>query len=69
MRRMRSFRCIGTSGRLGVVCAAESPTVPADGRQAEEHLGGAQAIYWEMGMHFWLEQVEAALGPPDRNSP
>jgi hypothetical protein len=38
-------------------------------QQAQEHLATATAMYREMGMDFWLEQVEAALGQPARNSP
>jgi len=26
-------------------------------------------MYRDMGMGFWLEKAEAALGPPQRNSP
>jgi len=38
-------------------------------QQAQDHLATATAMYREMGMDFWLEQAEAALGPPARNSP
>jgi tetratricopeptide (TPR) repeat protein len=37
--------------------------------QAQEHLITATAMYREMGMSFWLEKAEAALGPPHKNSP
>ena len=37
--------------------------------KAEEHLATATAMYREMGMSFWLEKAEAALGPPESNSP
>ena len=40
-----------------------------DQAKAEEHLATAMAMYREMGMSFWLEKAEAALGPPHRNSP
>src|SRR5262245_18330073 len=36
--------------------------------RAEEHLATATAMYREMGMNFWLENTEAAMGPPHRNS-
>jgi len=39
-----------------------------DWAKAEEHLASTKAMYREMGMSFWLEQAEAALGPPHRNS-
>ena len=38
-------------------------------QQAQEHLATATTMYREMGMSFWLEQAEAALGPPHKNSP
>jgi hypothetical protein len=37
--------------------------------QAREHLNTATTMYREMDMGFWLEQAEAALEPPHRNSP
>ena len=40
-----------------------------DRAKAEEHLAGAKAMYREMGMSFWLEKAEAALGLPRRSSP
>jgi predicted ATPase/class 3 adenylate cyclase len=40
-----------------------------DRPKAEEHLTTAAAMYREMDMRFWLEQAEAELGPPHRNSP
>jgi tetratricopeptide (TPR) repeat protein len=40
-----------------------------DQAKTEEHLATATAMYREMGMNFWLEKAEAALGPPHRNSP
>jgi tetratricopeptide (TPR) repeat protein len=40
-----------------------------DQAKAEEHLATATAMYREMGMNFWLEKTEAAMGPPHRNSP
>jgi tetratricopeptide (TPR) repeat protein len=40
-----------------------------DGVRAQEHLTTAATMYHEMGMNFWLEQAEAALGSPPRNSP
>jgi class 3 adenylate cyclase/tetratricopeptide (TPR) repeat protein len=40
-----------------------------DPAKSEEHLTTATAMYREMGMSFWLEKAEAALGPPDSNSP
>ena len=40
-----------------------------DRAKAQEHLTTAGTMYREMGMNFWLEQAEAALGPPARNSP
>jgi tetratricopeptide (TPR) repeat protein len=36
--------------------------------RAEEHLATATAMYREMGMNFWLENTEAAMGPPHTNS-
>jgi tetratricopeptide (TPR) repeat protein len=35
-----------------------------DGEKAHKHLTTASTMYREMGMSFWLEQAEAALGPP-----
>ncbi|MGH2628172.1 MAG: hypothetical protein ACRDHY_16155, partial [Anaerolineales bacterium] len=35
----------------------------------DEHLTTAAAMYREMDMGFWLEQAEAALGPPHGKSP
>jgi tetratricopeptide (TPR) repeat protein len=32
-------------------------------QQAQEHLATATTMYREMGMTFWLEKAEAALGP------
>jgi tetratricopeptide (TPR) repeat protein len=40
-----------------------------DGAKTQEHLTTATAMYREMGMSFWLEKAEAALGPPQGNSP
>jgi hypothetical protein len=43
-----------------------------DQAQAAEHLASsfiAATMYGEVGMTFWLEQAEAALGRPHRNSP
>jgi hypothetical protein len=40
-----------------------------DEAKAAEHLTTATTMYREMGMTFWLEQVEAALEPPHGNSP
>jgi DNA-binding NtrC family response regulator/tetratricopeptide (TPR) repeat protein len=40
-----------------------------DRATAQEHLMTAAAMYREMGMGFWLEKAEAALGPPHGNSP
>jgi hypothetical protein len=40
-----------------------------DRAKAERHLASATAMYREMGMNFWSEKVEAALGPPHRSSP
>jgi tetratricopeptide (TPR) repeat protein len=40
-----------------------------NGAKAEEHLATAVAMYREMDMTFWLEQAEAALGPPHGKSP
>ncbi len=40
-----------------------------DQAKAEEHLATATAMYREMDMGFWLEQAEAALGPPNEKSP
>jgi class 3 adenylate cyclase/tetratricopeptide (TPR) repeat protein len=40
-----------------------------DGAKAQEHLTTAATMYHAMGMSFWLEQAEAALGPPQTNSP
>jgi hypothetical protein len=34
-----------------------------DRGQAQEHLSIAMAMYREMGMTYWLEQVEAELRP------
>jgi len=42
---------------------------PSDPAKAEEHLATATAMYREMGMNFWMEKAEAAMGPPHRNSP
>jgi tetratricopeptide (TPR) repeat protein len=36
---------------------------------AQEHLTTATTMYREMGMTFWLEKAEAALGPPPRSAP
>jgi hypothetical protein len=41
----------------------------SDPAKVEEHLVIATAMYREMGMNFWLEKAEAAIGPPDRMSP
>ena len=38
-----------------------------DQAKAEEHLAGAKAMYREMGMSFWLEKAEAALGREPRS--
>jgi tetratricopeptide (TPR) repeat protein len=35
-----------------------------DGEKVHKHLTTASTMYREMGMSFWLEQAEAALGPP-----
>ncbi len=40
-----------------------------DSAKAKEHLTTAATMYREMGMNFWLEKAEAALGPPHTNSP
>ena len=40
-----------------------------DRAKAQEHLTTAGTMYREMGMNFWLEKAEAALGPPARHSP
>jgi hypothetical protein len=40
----------------------------SDPARAEEHLVIATAMYREMGMNFWLEKAEAALGPPDASA-
>jgi hypothetical protein len=40
-----------------------------DAEKAEEHLTTATTLYREMGMTFWLEQAEAAPGPPHGKSP
>ena len=40
-----------------------------DSAKAKEHLTPAATMYREMGMNFWLEKAEAALGPPHTNSP
>jgi len=40
-----------------------------DGVKAQEHLTTAATMYREMDMGFWLEQAEAELRPPHRNSP
>jgi class 3 adenylate cyclase/tetratricopeptide (TPR) repeat protein len=40
-----------------------------DHTKAEEQLTAAATMYGEMGMTFWLEKAETALGPPPRNSP
>jgi len=37
--------------------------------QARDHLTIATTMYREMGMTFWLEQAEAAIGPPRGDSP
>jgi class 3 adenylate cyclase/tetratricopeptide (TPR) repeat protein len=37
--------------------------------QAQEHLTTATTMYRQMGMNFWLEKSEAAMGPPHRESP
>jgi tetratricopeptide (TPR) repeat protein len=39
-----------------------------DRAKADEHLTTAATMYREMGMAFWLEQVEAALEPPHGKS-
>jgi len=36
----------------------------AQREQATEHLTTATTMYREMGMTYWLEQVEAEMGPP-----
>jgi tetratricopeptide (TPR) repeat protein len=38
-----------------------------DQAKVAEHWAAARARYREMGMSFWLEKAEAALGPPYRN--
>jgi tetratricopeptide (TPR) repeat protein len=40
-----------------------------DQTKALEHLTTARSMYQEMGMTFWLEKAETALGPPPRDSP
>jgi tetratricopeptide (TPR) repeat protein len=40
-----------------------------DRAKADEHLATATGMYREMGMTFWLEKAEAALGSPPRNTP
>ena len=40
-----------------------------DQAKAHAHLTTATTMYREMGMNFWLEKAEAAMGPPHRNSP
>src|SRR5262249_61831460 len=35
-----------------------------DQAKAQEHLTTAATMYREMGMTFWLEKAEAAMGPP-----
>ena len=40
-----------------------------DSPKVGEHLTTAVTMYREMDMRFWLEKAEAALGPPQRNSP
>lgn len=40
-----------------------------DQPRAEEHLAIATTMYREMDMGFWLEEAEAVLGSPPRNSP
>jgi tetratricopeptide (TPR) repeat protein len=37
--------------------------------QAYDHLTTARTMYREVGMTFWPEKTEAALGSPPRNSP
>jgi hypothetical protein len=39
-----------------------------DRARADEHLQTALTMYREMGMGFWLEKAEAALGSPPRDS-
>jgi hypothetical protein len=34
-----------------------------DAARAQDHLTTSATMYREMGMGFWLEQAEAALGP------
>ena len=41
----------------------------SDRVKAQEHLTTAATMYREMGMSFWLEKVEAELGPSHENSP
>jgi hypothetical protein len=36
---------------------------------SDEHLLSPTTMYREMGMTFWLEKAEAALGTPERNTP
>jgi hypothetical protein len=60
-------------------CVLSSPTATwgsairiaerGDPVKAKEHLAIARAMYREMGMSFWLEKAEAALGPPQGKSP
>jgi tetratricopeptide (TPR) repeat protein len=38
-------------------------------QEAQEHFDTAMMMYREMGMTFWLEKAEAALGPPHGKSP
>jgi tetratricopeptide (TPR) repeat protein len=40
-----------------------------DDPMAREHLTTATTMYREMGMGFWLERAEAAIGPPHGDSP
>ena len=40
-----------------------------DRAKADEHVATATTMYREMDMTFWLEQAEAAMGPPHGNSP
>jgi len=35
---------------------------PSDRAKAEEHLATATAMYREMGMNFWLDKAQAAMG-------
>lgn len=62
----RGMRSLVAHRHLGLGKLYRGSSDPA---KAEEHFATATTMYRETGMSFWLEKAEAAMGPPQRNSP